>query len=207
MESLLKNDFIKHHSLSDCNIPIAQKVNHSYFEIDDVARKLIVRSTPSNGMVKYENPHNKEVAIIDYDGFLSNTITAFQHGKKRCDVIVHTTNEHSYFLLNELKEKNPTNPLHVTSNIEDAKLQILDTLSLLNTVPSIQLYIQKYTVKICSYCNSFPKSNLPLISDTINAFNRLSTLTPNGIQLSEPRIEAYGFIYIELKGNQTMKLN
>lgn len=207
MESLLKNDFINHHSLTACTINIAQNVNHTYFEIDDVARNLIVHTSRSNGMVKYENPHSKEVAIIDYDGFLSNTISAFQHGKKRCDVIVHTINETSYFLLNELKEKNPANPNHQISNIADAKLQILDTLSLLNTVPSIQLYIQKYTVKICSYCNSFPKSNLTLISTAINAFNRISILTPNGIQLSEPRIEAYGFIYIELKGDQTIKLN
>lgn len=36
MESLLKNDFINHHSLPSCTINIAQKVNHIYFEIDEL---------------------------------------------------------------------------------------------------------------------------------------------------------------------------
>ena len=107
MESLLKNDFINHHSLPACTINIAQNVNHTYFEIDDVARQLIIYTTTSNGMVKYENPLAKELAIIDYDGFLTNIPGTFNQGKKRCDVTVHTTNENSYFLLNELKNRIP----------------------------------------------------------------------------------------------------
>jgi len=207
MENLLKNDFINYHSLPSCTINIAQNLNHIYFEIDDVERNLVIHTTPSNGMVKYENPHAKEVTIIDYDRFLTNIPGSFNQGKKRCDVIVHTTNENSYFLLNELKEKNPINPIHEISNIESAKLQILDTLVVLNSVPNITSFIQNFTNKICSYCNSFPKSSITSIAETIRAFNRLSTLAPNGLQMSEPRIEAFGFIYIELKGNQTIKLN
>lgn len=106
-----------------------------------------------------------------------------------------------------MKEKNTTNPIHEISNIESAKLQILDTLIVLNTVPSISSFILNFTNKICSYCNSFPKSRISSIAATISAFNRLSTVAPNGLQMSEPRIEAYGFVYLELKGNQTIKLN
>jgi hypothetical protein len=207
MENLLKIDFINHHFLPACGIEIAQNVSYSYFEIDDVARELIIYNEPSNGMVKYENRHSKEVSILDYDGFLTSTPVPFQRGKKRCDVIAHTKNEPSYFLLNELKEKNPVNSINEVSNIEGAKLQMIDTLIELNTVPSIGAFITNFSNKICCYCNSFPKSNLAIISSTIGAFNRLSTLTPDGIHLSEPRIENFGFIYMELKGNQTIKLN
>jgi hypothetical protein len=157
-------------------------------------------------MVKYENRHSKEVSVLDYDGFLSST-GKFQDGKKRCDVIAHTINESSYFLLNELKEKNPRNPINEVSNIDGAKLQMIDTLIELNTVPSIVVFIASFSNKICCYCNSFPKSDFTIIASTIGAFNRLSTLTPNAIHLSEPRIENFGFIYMELKGNQTIKLN
>lgn len=81
MESLLKNDFISHHSLPACTINIAQNISHTYFEIDDIARNLIVHTIPSNGMIKYENPQPKEVAIIDYDGFLTNIPGTFNQEK------------------------------------------------------------------------------------------------------------------------------
>ena len=77
MENLLKNDFINHHSLPSCTITIAQNVNHIYFEIDDVDRNLVIHTTPSNGMVKYRNPLAKDVAIIDYEAFLTHTPAAF----------------------------------------------------------------------------------------------------------------------------------
>lgn len=207
MENLLKNDFISHHYLPACTVKIAQNINFSYFEIDDIARNLIVYNKPSNGMVKYENLHSKNVSILDYDGFLTSTPAVFQRGKKRCDVIVHTINESSYFLLNELKEKNPIHSIDEVRNIEGAKLQMIHTLNEINTVPSIVAFVTTFSNKICCYCNSFPKSNLAIISSTIGAFNRLSTLTPDGMHLAEPRIEDLGFIYMELKGNQTIKLN
>ncbi|OCB78416.1 hypothetical protein [Flavobacterium crassostreae] len=200
MESLLINDFINHHSLPVCTTSIAQNVSHRYFEIDDVARNLVVHMTPSNGMVKYENPYNKEVAIIDYDGFLTNTPHVFQQGKERCDVLVHTTNESSYFILNELKNRIPA-----TKVLTKATSQMIATLNELNTVPTIVSFIANFTVKKCCYCNTQSTAPNPL-SATV-AFNRLSTISTNGLKLSNADIENFGFELWEYSGNQTIKLN
>jgi hypothetical protein len=200
MENLLKNDFINHHSLPACTINIAQNICHTYFEIDDVARNLIVHTTPSNGMVKYENPHSKEVVIIDYDGFLTSTPTAFQNGKERCDVIVHTTNETSYFILNELKNRIPK-----TKVLTKAISQMIATLNELHTVPAIVSFISNFTVKKCCYCNTQSTAPNPLIVTT--AFNRLATISTNGLKLSNIAIENFGFELWEYTGNQTIKLN
>ena len=200
MESLLINDFINHHSLPACTISIAQNVSHRYFEIDDVARNLIVRMTPSNGMVKYENPYHKDVAIIDYDSFLTNTPHVFQQGKERCDVLVHTRNESSYFILNELKDRIPA-----TKVLTKATSQMIATLNELNTVPAIVSFISNFTIKKCCYCNTQSTAPNPL-SATV-AFNRLSTISPNGLKLSNIDIENLGFELWEYSGNQTIKLN
>nr|WP_315139912.1 hypothetical protein [uncultured Flavobacterium sp.] len=200
MESLLKNDFISHHSLPACTINIAQNISHTYFEIDDIARNLIVHTIPSNGMVKYENPQAKEVAIIDYDGFLSSTPNGFQHGKERCDVIVHTTNEKSYFILNELKNRIPK-----TTVLTKATSQMIATLNELYTVPTIVSFISNFTVKKCCYCNS--QSTAPTLLIATAAFNRLATISTNGLKLSNITIENFGFELWEYTGNQTIKLN
>lgn len=200
MESLLKNDFINHHLLTACTVTIAQNISHPYFEIDDIARSLVVHTTPSNGMVKYENPQNREVAIIDYDGFLTNTPHIFQHGKERCDVIVHTTNETSYFILNELKNRIPT-----TIVLAKATSQMISTLHELHTVPTIVSFITNFTIKKCCYCNTQSTAPSPLIATV--AFNRLTTISTNGIKLSNTDIENFGFELWEYSGNQTIKLN
>ena len=200
MESLLKNDFINHHSLTTCSINISQNVSHTYFEIDDFARNLIVHTTPSNGMVKYENPESKEVAIIDYDGFLTSTPANFQYGKKRCDVIVHTTNENSYFVLNELKDRIP-----VTKVLRKATSQMIATLNELHTIPTIVSFIANFTVKKCCYCNT--QSTAPNTLTATTAFNRLAAISTRGLKLSNVDVENFGFELWEYSGNQTIKLN
>lgn len=200
MESLLFNDFINHHSLPACTVTIAQNISHPYFEIDDVARNLIVHTTPSNGMAKYENPSSKEIAIIDYDGFLTNTPHVFQQGKERCDVIVHTTNEKSYFILNELKDRIPA-----TKVLTKATSQMIATLNELQKVPTIVSFIANFAVKKCCYCNT--QSTAPIILTATTAFNRLTTVSTNGLKLSNVHIENLGFELWEYSGNQTIKLN
>jgi hypothetical protein len=199
MESLLKNDFINHHSLPSCTINIAQKVNYIYFEIDDVAKNLVIHTTPSNGMVKYKNPLAKEVTIIDYDGFLSNTPAEFNKGKERCDVIIHTTNEYSYFLLNELKNRIPK-----TNVLAKATSQMIATLNELHNIPAIVTFISKHITKKCCYCNT--QSTAPATLTATNAFNRLTTISTNGLKLSNVAIENFGFELWEYSGNQTIHL-
>lgn len=199
MSNILNIDFVDYHNFTYSPLGIEQNENSLLFEIDDVNRSLIVNKSISNGMAKYENPNQKNVRILDYDGFLSSLPSSFNNGKKRCDVILHTTNDYAYFLLNELKDRIPK-----TTVRSGAKKQLEHTLTELFNVPTISAYITNFQNKVCCYCNRQPVA--PLGINAIGAFNRLSTIAPNGIQLSAPNIEAFGFIFMEYKGAQTFKM-
>lgn len=199
MDDLLRIDFVNHHTLPACTI-IVRNVNFEYFEIDDEARVLKVNEGITNGMAKYQNPEKKTVKIIDYDNFLTSTPHSFQHGKKRCDVILHTTSDSSHFILNELKDRIP-----VTNVLITATEQLIATLNVLHTVPSIVNYINTFTIKKCYYCNK--QSTAPAILSVTTAFNTLSTLSSNGFKLPNTDIENFGFELWEISGNQTIILN
>lgn len=199
MEHLLRVDFVKHHSLPACTVDF-QLVNHSTFEIDDISRVLHVRAGITNGMAKYENPQLKQVSVVDYDGFLTSTPHLFQQGKKRCDVILHTTTDTSHFLLNELKDRIPK-----TEVLTGATAQMLATLNELYTVPSIVNLIATFSTKKCCYCNR--QSTAPASITATTAFNRVSTLAPHGFKLTNTDIQNFGFELWVYSGNQTILLN
>lgn len=199
MDDLLSIDFVNYHSLPACNV-IVHKVNYDYFEIDDVSRVLNVREGITSGMAKYQNLEKKTLKILDYDNFLTSTPEIFQHGKKRCDVILHTISDSSQFLLNELKDRFPR-----TDVLTKATEQMIATLKVLNTVPSITIFISAFNSKKCCYCNKQAKA--PSILTVTTAFNRLTTLSPNGFKLSNIEIENFGFELWEYSGNQTININ
>lgn len=199
MENLLRVDFVNHHGLPACTFDYHQ-VDYNFFEIDDINRQLQVRAGITNGMAKYQNPHAKQVAIIDYDGFLTSTPHAFHQGKKRCDVILHTTADASHFLLNELKDRTPK-----TKVLTGATAQMLATLNELHTVPSIVNFIATFATKKCCYCNR--QSTAPASITATTAFNRVSTLAPQGFLLANTDIQNFGFELWEYSGNQTILLS
>ncbi len=204
MEKLLLEDYTAHHNLTTNLVSISQETNEPYFEINDIGRIINISYTKGDGMAKYDNSNKKNISIIDYDNFFTSLEPSnFQIGKKRCDLIVHTKTDKTYFLLNELKERN--NVIFESDNIEGAKKQLISTLTEIFTVQTLKDFINLFTNKICCYCNSYPKSPSTVINAT-SAFNRLNTIAADGLQLSEPRIEAFGFSYFEYKGNQTIKL-
>lgn len=205
MEKLLLQDYTAHHNLKTNLSSISQETSAPYFEINDIERNIVITFSKSDGMVKYDNSSKKNISIIDYDNFFTSLEPkSFQQGKKRCDIIVHTLSDKTYFFLNELKEKN-YDQIFEKTNIEAAKKQLIATLKEIHTVQTIVDYIQLFTNKICCFCNSFPKSPSNTINAT-NAFNRIFLIAKDGLQLSDSRIESYGFEYYEYKGNQTIKL-
>jgi hypothetical protein len=131
---------------------------------------------------------------------LTGLPNAFQHGKKRCDIIVYTADD-SHFILNELKNRNPK-----PSVLTKATAQLLATLSEIYRVPTIQKFINSFVIKKCCYSNkqAIPPS-VTVIATT--AFNRINTLVTNGLKLSYPPIEVFGFELYEYSGNQVIDLS
>lgn len=201
MDNLLKNDFTTHYGLPISTVNIIQNINYKHFEIEDVNRTIIITNTRNGtGTARYSNATETSVVVIDYDKFLTSMPHAFQNGKKRCDLILYTINN-SNFILNELKDRNPTN----SSVLTKATLQMLASLDVIMPVPAIATFINNFATKKCCYSNK--QSISPTIVNATTAFNRLSNiLPPNGIRLSNPAIEAYGFELYEYTGTQTIQL-
>lgn len=205
MDSLLKNDFTSFHQLPISNLNIRQDTILPYFELEDVNTVLTLSPTKDSGTAKYANPNNLEITIIDYDTFLTSLSHRFRQGKSRCDAIVYTQNK-SYFLLNELKNRNIVDENAFEEVLSGAISQMLKTLKLIKSVPSIDFFINTFIQKRCCYCNK--KSNNPsAMIDAPNAFNRLNILVPDGIEMMHIEINALGFQLFQYTGLQTIKLN
>lgn len=205
MDSLLKNDFTSFHLLPVSTLNIRQDTNLPYFELEDVNTVLTRFSEINSGTAKYSNPNNLEVTIIDYDTFLTSLSHRFIQGKSRCDAIIYTQNK-SYFLLNELKNRKIVNENAFEEVLSGAISQMLKTLKLIKTVPSIDSFINYFTEKRCCYCNKQSNNPSPII-DAPNAFNRLNNLVHDGIEMEHSEINALGFQLFQYTGSQTIKLN
>jgi hypothetical protein len=196
METLLREDFTAYYSLPiSTTTDISISTTAQYFEIeDDEHKETQLHFTTGSGMAAYRNISGYTTTIINYDKFITGLPHAFQQGKKRCDLIVHTTNLR-YFLLNELKDRKPKTKVR-TESIS----QLLSSLTLLMHVPSIATFANTHTFRHCCFFNKQSMSPPTIIATT--AFNRLSTLAPSGLKMSNPAIEAFGFELWEYSGNQ-----
>ena len=201
MENLLKNDFTAHYGLPVSTVTaISVHTNAPYFEIeDDENREIALHVTIGNGMAKYNNRQRHDVTIINYDKFITAQPHTFQEGKKRCDTIVYTNKNQQCFLLNELKDRISKSKVR-----SGAKTQLLVSLRLLMDVPSIESFVNAFIVKRCCYFNK--QSIAPIIINATTAFNRLSAITANGLQMPYPAVEILGFDYYEYSGNQKFSL-
>ena len=199
MDNLLKNELTVFNGLSPSSLCTRFDTKLEYFEIEDNNRVIVIHATTGSGTARYHNPNGFDVVVIDYDGFLTGLPHDFQQGKERCDTIVYTLNN-SYFLLNELKDRNPKPGV-----LTKATSQLLSTLREITKVPIINSFVSAFAIKRCLYCNKQILSP----STTINAmfaFNRIGVLAQNGLKLSNPHIEALGFELFEFMGNHTINL-
>lgn len=205
MDSLLKNDFTSFHQLPISVLNIRQNTNLEYFELEDIDTVLTLSSIKDSGTAKYANPNNLEVTIIDYDTFLTSLSHRFRQGKSRCNAIVYTQNK-SYFLLNELKNRKIVDENAFEDVLSGAISQMLKTLKLIKSVTSIDNFINSFTRKGCCYCNKQSNNPSPII-DAPKAFNRLNNLVPDGIEMEHSEINALGFKLFQYTSSQTIKLN
>lgn len=196
MEALLRNDFTNYYGLPTSATPnIAISTTAQYFEIeDDANRETQIHTRAGSGIAAYRNVNRYTATIINYDKFITGLPHAFQQGKERCDLIVHTTNQR-YFLLNELKDRIPRSSVRKKSIS-----QLLSSLTLIMNVPSIIAFANTHTFRQCCLFNKQSMSPPTIIATT--AFNRLGTLVTNGLRMSNPAIEVFGFEFWEYSGNQ-----
>lgn len=196
MEYLLTTDFINHYGITaSTKTNLSIQTDEPYFEIeDDNNRELQLHLVAGSGMAAFSNSPRFNTAILNYDKFMTGLANAFQTGKKRCDAIINTLNG-NYFLLAELKDRNPRSNFRA-----DAIRQLQASLALIMAVPSIAAYAVGYPIR---HCCIFNKQALapPLLTAT-TAFNRLNTIAPAGLQTLDPAINTLGFELWEYVGGQ-----
>ncbi|KAA6342940.1 hypothetical protein EZS27_009345 [termite gut metagenome] len=207
MKNLLENKFVSYYGLAaSVTVNVVSTTDTTFDLIDDA--NLVCPS--GQGTAKYNNPSRKEVNVISYDNFITSLPHSFRERRERCDLIVYTSDS-SHFILNELTE---TEPQYVSDHLTEGKpktgkknkaiSQLKQTLEDISAVPKINSFIIQCTTKHCCFFNKPPTSptgiNAPI------AFSRLSSISPNGINIPNPDIEAYGFEFWEFYDNQTYLL-
>jgi hypothetical protein len=205
MKNLLEHDFVSYYGLA-VTVNVVSTTDTDFDLIDD--EKLIC--PPGQGTAKYNNSSHKEVNVINYESFINSLPDSFQYERENCDLIVYTSDS-SYFILNELTE---TQPQYVSDYLTDGKLktgkrikailQLKQTLEVISAVPEINNFIKQCTTKHCCFFNKPPTS--PTGITATDAFNRLSSISSNGINTPNPDIEACGFEFWEFCDNQTYLL-
>lgn len=206
MSNIFYKEYTKHNNLANCYKKCEKRNNYNYFELIDISKELHISASRINGMAKYENTTFKKLLFFDYDKFLSSLPHSLSEGKRRCDAIIYTIEEKTYFILNELKDRDNTSSKKRRAIRYDAKDQLKHTLNELFSVPEINNFINLFSHKICISSNAQPTPPEPLISSVIASFNPLSNITPNGLNLPDTEINSYGFEYWDLIGEQTYKI-
>lgn len=197
MENLLKNHFTIHYGQPISTVAgMTMITNEPYFELEDDNRgNILLHTKVGMGMARYSNPQKISITIINYDTFFTSLSHSFQQGKKRCDLIVYSTNSLKYFLLNELKNRDYREDVR-----QSAVKQLLESLKTIIEVKIIQNFIDNYDTKMCCIFNKQPHSPIGITATA--AFSRLSSVVTNGFKMSNPDIESYGFELWEFPDNQ-----
>lgn len=201
MENLLMNEFISHYNLPAPTLSDwFEKTEEVYFETEDTnSGELALHTARGGGMAKFNNPNALNMTVINYDKFITAMRDEpFKHQRKRCDLLL-TCNADLYFILGELKDRNPKGTVR-----SGAGKQLLASLVTLTDVPEIKSYTDSKTVRRCCYFNK--QSSSPPVLNATTAFNRLSMTYPDGFKMSKPEIEILGFEFYEFTGEQTMVL-
>lgn len=201
METLMREEFTTFYGIAQPTVTNLTQVTDSLdFEIeDDSNRETQVLLPLEKGTAVYRNINRTRISIINYDKFVTALEHSFQNGRKRCDLLVYTNQVEDYFLLNELKDAS------FKSGRKKAKKQLVESLNDLMKVPLIESFINKFNVKRCCFFNKRIISPLSITAGT--AFNRLSSVTSSGLQLSNLAIEAHGFELYEYTGGQVFEIN
>ena len=194
MENRLKQDFTAHYGLAVSTIANIRLVTtEPYFEIeDDVNGQTQLHTGQGLGQAVYRNNARTLVEIINFDRFLTSLPHAFQNGKKRCDLIVHTTG-FRHFLLNELKDRS-----NMAKASSKAIKQLEESLTLIMAVPSINTFANAHQQKRCCFFNK--QARPPALLNVLNGFNRINRIAQNGLQISNQSIEAFGFGLFDSSG-------
>jgi len=199
MEDLLRNNYTAHYVLPVCIEPnLVIQTNEKYFEIEDtITREIALHTINGDGMARFSNPNASAITIANYDKFVTSLPKRFQLGRKRCDIIV--CDDGRNLILGEIKDSP-----NIKRHRKKAKIQLYESLTTLMAVPQFLALTNNKTIKRCCYFNK--QTSSPAILTATTAFNRLSSISQDGLLMSHPAIEGQNFEFWEYLGGHTLTL-
>jgi len=214
MANIFYTYFISFHSIKfkeDCQFKKCEKrVAISYFELYDLNKEVQIYRHRNNGSSKISNPHEYEIMVFDYDKFFTSIYKATNG--KRCDVVMHTTENQEYFILNELKDRENSKSKSRREIREGAQNQLEASLGKILEVPALANFVAQFRKKICISSNAKPLSTIEtpaIISGVLDAFNTGRNL-PLGkgkkLQMENTVINGLGFEYWDIFGDEVYEL-
>lgn len=228
MIDLLTNDLPSHYGLHRSTFCIiSKKTNLEQFDLTENEDTIVVPY--KNGNVSFDHANQTEIEIINYEKYLNSLSgTAFERGRKRCDLILYEKggNANSFFLLNEQtttlspattlskpildKDKNVVYPKGKYEKVEE---QLLETLQTLKGVSSIASFINKYQRKVALMSYQIIPKSTSAAAYTRTAFaDRYKKVEAQetgeeGALLPHERLNVEGFEYRRISHEYSFRLS
>lgn len=227
MKTLLRTDLLKFYGLGRQVLPevIFEQTSDETFDMQDAENSIFV--SYRSGNVSFQNSNHRLYEAVKYESFINALSgTAFERGRKRCDLILYDVAVATghFFLLNE-----ETSTLESTFNLckpilnkkgdvqfnggkyEKVEKQLEGSLETLLAVPSIARFINKYLRKVClmSYVINRRTEDVVSARRTFSRYRMVEAKETgeNGALLDCPPINNLGFEYRRISHDYVFNLD
>lgn len=174
------------------------------------------------GFASFKNDSHNEIAVLDYEGYIDKYAgSAFHKGRLKCDYILESEKE-ATVIFNEITSSNrgienlqkaiTGRKSYPGGKFEKAENQLFYSLQTLSGVPEVAAYFEKQAKKVClcSY-KLYVSEEQSLIGNPVSVFTRgLSEADmqagENGVKISSPQIEAFGFEFRRISHSYTFNI-
>lgn len=209
IKQLIDTHFAEHYKMGRVATIDENHTTDNRFDLNENSGISIV--TFGNGTASFENDNQQDIAVLDYESYIDKYAgTQFHAGRMKCDCILESE-AGSTVILDEITSslggiENLQKPItgkkeYPGGKFEKVEQQLLVSLQTLHDVPEIAHHLasQLKRVCLCSY-KLYTSDTMALIGDPVKAFTRGMTVAErqsgeNGVKISCPQIEAFGFEY------------
>lgn len=222
IKQLIDTHFADHYKLGRVVTIDESHTSKSRFDLKEDGGVVIVDF--GNGSASFDNDAQREIIVLDYEGYIDKYKGTHFHqdsGRLKCDCVLESETSTTVILDEITSSSGGVENLHkpifgkkeyAGGKFEKVEQQLLVSLQTLFDVPEIALHLasQSKRVCLCSY-KLYSSATLALIGDPVSAFTRGMMEAErqsgeNGVKISCPQIELFGFEYRRISHSFVYKI-